>query len=78
MFKPYFCLDKRYHWFFVDNNETIKLYNIFFSCIAFRIYRYKMYCIIGNLRKNESIHTITIKKNVLFYCKDLSLSLNER
>lgn len=41
MFKPYFCLDKRYHWFFVDKNETIKLYNIFFSCIAFRIYRLK-------------------------------------
>lgn len=29
---------------FVDNNETKKLYNIFLSFIAFRIYKYKMNC----------------------------------
>lgn len=40
MFKFYFVWINVIIGFFVDNNEMIKFYNIFF-CIVFRIYRLK-------------------------------------
>lgn len=58
--------------FFVDYNETTKLYNIFLSFIAFRIYKYKMFCRVENLEETSQSLRMYIKEITLSYCSVLS------
>uniref|UniRef100_A0A8W8HLM3 Uncharacterized protein n=1 Tax=Magallana gigas TaxID=29159 RepID=A0A8W8HLM3_MAGGI len=51
--------------FFVDDNETTKLYNIFLSFIAFRIYKYKMFCRVENLEETSQSLRMYIKEKTL-------------
>lgn len=54
--------------FFVDDNETTELYNIFLSFIAFGINKYNIYFKIENLEETNQSLRMSIKENTLSYC----------
>ena len=53
--------------FYHVRNNTTKLYNLLFSCIAYRIYKHKMFCRIDKIDENENSLVHAIRDSVGSY-----------
>lgn len=53
--------------FYSSQSNTIKMYNLLFSFISYKIYKHKMYCRLENTEETEQSLFYAVKDSVLIY-----------